>query len=210
MNKVVFKPPENFKVSAMFVAFILFLLMVIGLTLSHIYSLAQHSLGNEVASIVLAVLIAGELFLVVVGVKLGKSLDRSISHHPPKAGSFFARIMRIWGYKPEAQIVEEPALDHEPSEEGLFDDVEALLVLIEEKRHRGKKSSRPHDVRFRAVRDWMMLQAKGSSYTLQEFLEERFGVAPETGMPLVHNQTFYSWRRKFIRELKKLQEKKKQ
>jgi hypothetical protein len=209
MNRVVFKIPENFKVSAIFVAFILFLLLVMGLTLSHIYSLAQHSLGNEVASIVLAVMIAGELFLVGVGLKLGKSLDRSISHHPPKSGSFFARIMRIWDYKSEAQIVEEPALDHEPSEEDLFDDVEALLVFIEKKRYRGKKSSRPPDVRFRAVRDWMMLQAKGSSYTLQEFLEERFGVAPETGMPLVHNQTFYSWRRKFIRELKKLQEKKK-
>jgi hypothetical protein len=36
----------------------------------------------------------------------------------------------------------------------------------------------------------MLLQARGGSMTLQEFLEERFGVAPESGMPLVHNQTF--------------------
>ena len=80
-------------------------------------------------------------------------------------------------------------------------DVEEMLVIVGTRKRRGKKSQYPDDVRFRAVRDWIVLQANGTSLTLQQFLEERFGVANETGMPLVPNQTFYGWRRHFIKEL---------
>ena len=82
-------------------------------------------------------------------------------------------------------------------------DVEELLVITGQRRRGGKKSLHPDEVQFRAVRDWMIMQAHGTSVTLQQFLEGRFGTAPETGMPLVPNQTFYGWRKKFLEELKK-------
>jgi hypothetical protein len=72
-----------------------------------------------------------------------------------------------------------------------------------QRRRGGKKSLHSDEVQFRAVRDWMTMQSHGTSVTLQQFLEERFGVAPETGMALVPNQTFYGWRKKFLEELEK-------
>ena len=87
-------------------------------------------------------------------------------------------------------------------------DVEELLAIVKTRKRRGKKSQYPDEVRFRAVRDWMILQANGTSLTLQQFLEERFGVAAETGMPLVPNPTFYGWRTQFIKELETYRDKK--
>jgi hypothetical protein len=185
-----FKIPKGLKTKTVLITFCLLLLVIIGVTLSYLYSKARNSLGDDAAVIVLAMLIAGELFLVVVGVKVAKSLDRLLSNHPPKPDSLIARFLESLGYEQKTEISEDPDLELFKSDEALFDDVEALLVLIEEKKRRGKKSKHAPEVRFRAVRDWMLLQARGGSMTLQEFLEERFGVAPESGMPLVHNQTF--------------------
>ena len=176
-----------------------------GLGLNRLYTLARNGLGDDAAVIVLAALIAGQLFLIVVGIRLGKALDDYTSEHPLKSGSMLTRLLQFFGYGTETETVEEADLALFQSDETLFDDVEALLVMIEEKKHRGKKSNYAPEVRFRAVRDWMLLQAKGSPMKLQDFLEERFGIAPESGMPLVPNQTFYGWRTKYIKGLKKLQ-----
>lgn len=184
---------------------LLFLLVMMGLGLNRLYALARNGLGDDAAVIVLSILIAGQLFLVGVGIRLGKALDDYTAEHPLKPDRTLTRLLQYFGYGTETERGEEEDLALFQSDEALFEDVEALLVLIEEKKHRGKKSNYAPEVRFRAVRDWMLLQAKGNPMKLQDFLEERFGVAPESGMPLVPNQTFYGWRKKYIKELKKLQ-----
>ncbi|MBT4182443.1 MAG: hypothetical protein HOE06_06180 [Candidatus Thioglobus sp.] len=203
------KNPKELKLKTRLGLILVFLVVMMGLALRYVYFRMLNALGDDAAVIILAILIAGELFLIVVGIRLGKALDDYTSEHPLKPDRKLTRLLQFLGFGTETEDVEEADLALFQSDESLFDDVEALLVLIEEKKHRGKKSNYAPEVRFRAVRDWMLLQAKGNPMKLLEFLEERFGVAPESGMPLVPNQTFYGWRTKYIKELKKLQAKKK-
>ena len=203
------KTPKKLKLKIRLGIALVILVVMMGFALNYAYARLLNALGDDAASIILAMLIAGELFLIGVGIRLGKALDDYTAEHPLKSGRTLTRLLQFFGYGTETERGEEEDLALFQSDDTLFDDVETLLVMIEEKKHRGKKSNYAPEVRFRAVRDWMLLQAKGNPMKLLEFLEERFGVAPESGMPLVPNQTFYGWRTKYIKELKKLQAKKK-
>jgi len=199
------KTPKKLKLKIRLGIALVFLVVMMGFALNYVYARLLNALGDDAASIILAMLVTGELFLIGVGIRLGKALDDYTAEHPLKPERTLTRILQFFGYGTETERGEEEDLALFQSDEALFEDVEALLVLIEEKKHRGKKSNYAPEVRFRAVRDWMLLQAKGNPMKLMDFLEERFGVAPESGMPLVPNQTFYGWRKKYIKELKKLQ-----
>ncbi len=185
--------------------------VIIYSVLDRLHHIVKSSFGNELAVVIVAGVTIGILFLILVGMGLGGVLEWAVCRRflifkrKPLPGGKLEFFLKLWGHKFEEIPVSQP-------DEGSSDnmppgvtttDLEELLIIIGERKRGGKKSQHPDDTQFRAVRDWMIMQSHGTSVTLQQFLEERFGTAPETGMPLVPNQTFYGWRTKFLRELKK-------
>lgn len=195
---------------------VLFLLVItLTLVLTHLHSYISSSLGPQVAMLITAAVVAWVTFIFTIGVGLGGLVELSVCKrilffkNPPRPGSSLDLFLKLWGHKIETKD-KHPA-DSKDNDLPLgvtMTDVEELLAIVGTRQRRGKKSQYPDEIRFRAVRDWMILQANGTSLTLQQFLEERFGVASETGMPLVPNQTFYGWRTQFIKELETYRDKK--
>ena len=146
------------------------------------------------------------MFLIGVGLsglyELFVRIQILVFKEPPRPGSLPDLLLKLRGSKIEISEEQPEESKKTTLPPGVtMKDVEELLVIVGTRKRRGKKSQYSDEVRFRAVRDWMILQANGTSLTLQQFLEERFGAAKETGMPLVPNQTFYGWRTQFIKEL---------
>lgn len=195
---------------------LLLILLIIGLgiivvsVLEFLYRIAKSSLGSGLAIVVVAGVTIGILFMVLVGIGMASVIELAICSRTlifkskPMPGSWLDLFLKLWGSSVEFPMPEpEPIPSDEMPPDITMNDVEELLLLIEQRKRGGKKSIHSDDVQFRTVRDWMILQSRGTSITLQQFLEERFGVAPHTGMPLVPNPTFYGWRRKFLSELEK-------
>jgi hypothetical protein len=213
MDKRILGRTGFFKKNAFLLGCLLVLTLSVTVALSRMHILAKRSFGQDFAVILVAALIAWMLFVVLLGLRLGSYVESSMKKRtltrkqPSEPGSLLDMVMRIWGHKIEIGTTQAKETNNGDILPGItFDDAENLLTILGRKKHGGKKSPHPDKVRFRAVQDWMILQTNETSITLQEFLEERFGVAPETGMPLVPNQTFYGWRRKFIKELKSYKE----
>jgi hypothetical protein len=185
--------------------------VIIYSVLDRLHHIVESSFGNELAVVIVAGVTIGILFLILVGMGLGGVLEWAVCRRflifkrKPLPGGRLEFFLKLWGHKfeeiPESQPAKASSDEMPP---GItLTDIEELLVITGQRRRGGKKSLHPDDTQFRAVRDWMIMQSRGTSVTLQQFLEERFGTAPETGMPLVPNQTFYGWRTKFLKELKK-------
>ncbi len=183
---------------------------IIYLALDRLYKIAASAFGHDMAIVIVAAGTVGILFLILLGMGFGGGLEWAVSRRilifkrKPAPGSGLDRFLKLWGYRLEdpLQQTNEPLSNDIPSGVTMTD-IEELLVIIGQRKRGGKKSLHSDEVQFRAVRDWMIMQSHGTSVTLQQFLEERFGVAPETGMALVPNQTFYGWRKKFLEELEK-------
>jgi len=180
--------------------------------LMRLHDIAATTFGYDMSVVVVAAATITILLLILLGMGFGGGLEWAISKRilifkrKPVLGSWLDLFLRLWGNKlgepePRPQQNEPPADNMPPGIR--MKDIEELLAIIGQRKHGGKKSLRSQEVQFRTVRDWMIMQSRGTSVTLQQFLEERFGVAPETGMALVPNQTFYGWRKKFLEELEK-------
>lgn len=189
---------------------LLVLVFVLTLTVRRLNAWAMSSLGRDFAMLTTSAAITWMLFFALIGMGLGGLFELLVRkqilvfNKPPRPGSLPDLMLKAWGHKIE--FLEEQSAETNKTQlpQGVtMNDVEELLVIVGTRKRRGKKSLYSDEVRFRAVRDWMILQANGTSMTLQQFLEERFGAANDTGMPLVPNQTFYGWRTQFIKELNK-------
>jgi len=201
-------------------AFIISVGAILYSALLRLHYLVKASLGSELAVVAIAGVTIGVMFLILLGMGLGGVLEWTVckrflscKRKPLALDSKIELLFKMWGIKPAPAEVQSTEEEPDDLPSGItMQDVEELLMVAEQRRYGGKKSQYTDEVQFRAVRDWMIMQSHGTSVTLQQFLEERFGVAPETGMPLVPNQTFYSWRKKFLKELtehKQAQSKKK-
>ncbi len=69
--------------------------------LNRLYTLARNGLGDDAAVIILAMLIAGQLFLVGVGIRLGKALDDYTAEHPLNPDRTLTRLLQFFGYGAE-------------------------------------------------------------------------------------------------------------
>jgi hypothetical protein len=78
---------------------------------------------------------------------------------------------------------------------------EEILEAIQKPKRRGRSSNHPYETRRRTVLAWEN-RGPNFSYTLAQFLDERFG-SSATGMPNVPDDTFYYWRRKILEEIGK-------
>lgn len=178
--------------------------------LAKLFQLAASSFGYDLAILIVSGVTVGIMLLILLGMGVASVLqwvicDRILTNKKKPSG-LANLLFNIFGFKPVSLTPLTPlATDSTPDNDlsaVALDDIEQLLIATEQRKRGGKKSPYPEDVQIRAVRDWTSLQTRGASVTLQQFLEERFGTAPETSMPLVPNQTFYSWRKKVLQELR--------
>lgn len=80
-----------------------------------------------------------------------------------------------------------------------------MLEAITSPKRRGRKSNYSYQKRRKAVLAWER-RGPNFSYTLVEFLDERFG-STSTGMPNVPATTFYDWRKEILAEVQDNQKK---
>ena len=85
-------------------------------------------------------------------------------------------------------VLEQAAQENRPVDE-------EILEAIQKPKSRGRASNYSYEVRRRTVLAWEN-RGPNFSYTLSEFLDERFG-SSSAGMPNVPNDTFYYWRKKY-------------
>lgn len=78
---------------------------------------------------------------------------------------------------------------------------EEMLAAIRKPKNRGRASNHPYETRRRTVLAWEN-RGPNFSYTLAEFLDERFG-SSSTGIPNVPTDTFYYWRKQILDETRK-------
>jgi len=200
--------PEFSRRKPLLIFFIICMSFLLYFLLSGMHQIVETVFGHGLAIVSVAVGTVIILIMILMGVGLGGAIEVAIRKRflffkrQPRPGSRLDCFLKLWGSRIEVESTQST----EPVSEGIppgasLTDMEELLTLTEQGRRGGKKSLHSDGVQFRAVRDWMTLQSRGASITLQQFLEERFGVSAESGMPLVPNQTFYSWRKKFLKEL---------
>jgi hypothetical protein len=168
------------------------------------YGQAVTSLGSLIIGLFVLFLISFLLFaLLTYAVRRGLII--------PRSGSPLDRVIRFWkklippyDVRPILDAPTEPITDADLQENWLRDftpaDVDEMMEFIANQKGRGRKSIIPDDQRFRAVRDWTVMQMKGTSVRLQDFLDERFGYQHD-GSPNVPRDTFYGWYKKFKKML---------
>jgi hypothetical protein len=201
--------------------FLIFLIVAIALVLVRLFDATSSIAGYGLATIGISILIAVLFTLFLISVAFTSMLllagqKRWIDYRP---GSLLDKFVRLWDDFPSNRsptetvtVDEEPATAEEIREPWLDEfalaDLDELLGFIANGKGRGRKSDTSDELRFRVVRDWSIMQMRGTSTKLQDFLDERFGNHVD-GSPKVPVPTFYGWRKKFIKELKKYKDAKK-
>lgn len=144
-----------------------------------------------------------------VSAHLTYAVRRGLLAAPP--GSLLERIVKFWErlippydvcpiLDAPSDTITEADLQVNWVQEFTPADVDEMLTFIVNKKGGGRKSDVPDETRFRAVRDWILMQMKGTSVRLQDFLDERFGYHAN-GEPMVPRDTFYGWYKKFKKML---------
>ena len=70
----------------------------------------------------------------------------------------------------------------------------------------GRKTLYKLEDRLSVIEQWENRDRANFSFTLEELLNERFGVSPD-GIPVVSIQTFYAWRKRVLHERNQQKEK---
>lgn len=152
------------------------------------------------------------LFLLsfVASAILTYTVRRKLLSPPP--GSLLETLVRFWeklvppyDVTPILDEPVEPITDADIQDENWVKeftpaDVDEMLTFILNRKGGGRKSDVPDEIRYRVVRDWILMQMRGTSVRLQDFLDERFGYHAD-GSPKVPRDTFYGWHKRFKKML---------
>ncbi|MFZ5902730.1 MAG: hypothetical protein ACOYZ8_04180 [Chloroflexota bacterium] len=179
---------------------LLFVLLI--LTLTWFYQFFRIHFGSEIALVVLALLLTGEIILMMRGAVYTSRIHRMIREQADKAGtSIFSEGKR----RPTLfQIFD---MDLNPIAIAVPEKTEMSKVRLEiqklldtPKKRRGKQPRFPiEDIRA-AVLEWEQRDPSFSVETLEDFLGRKFGYGPD-GILLMSVSTFYDWRRRILKEL---------
>lgn len=179
-----------------------------------LFELAARQLGHGPAAVFLTLLIVVLFILFLLSAFLTAYLTYAVRRSliAPRPGSPLEKLVKFWNklvppydVRPVLEEPNEPATEADAQGNWLKEftpaDVDEMLEFIVNQKGRGRKSYTPDDYRFHTVRDWIMLQMKGTSTRLQDFLDERFGYHHD-GSPKVPKDTFYGWYKKFKKMIK--------
>lgn len=180
------------------------------LVLGRVYTLLESGAGANIAAVAVISLVVLAFIVFGMGIAAGGVTEWMVRTHrfvfgrPVEPGSFMEKFLMFWGEEeawpgePVKQISLDLASKTVPQDfppGTTMQDTEDWLSHINGRPSHGKKSSYPDEIRFRAVRDWRILQANGTSLTVHEFLEERFGTVQTKNKSVqrVPSSTFYGW-----------------
>jgi hypothetical protein len=199
-------------------AFLIFLILVIFVTLERLYVITSNSINPGLATIGVSIVIISLFTLCLASMAITGLVVAAVRRGwiSPRPGSLLEKIVILWRqfaptyyhsvlvHKPDGPA--EPAMDEDAKDSLMGElsaaELENLLSFISSGKGRGRKSQEPEEDRFFAVRDWTIMQMNGTSVKLQDFLDARFGTY-DSGHPRVPTATFYGWRNKIKKEMKK-------
>lgn len=184
-----------------YLALILLVVLLI-LTLTWFYHFFQIHFGSVIALVVLALLLTGEIILMMRGAVYTSRIHRMLRDQADKAGhTVFAEG------KEKPTLFKIFDMDLHPIAIAVPEKTEMSKVRLEiqklldtPKKCRGKQPRFPlADIRA-AVLEWEQRDPSFSVETLEDFLGRKFGHGPD-GILLMSVSTFYDWRRRILKEL---------
>jgi hypothetical protein len=202
-------------------AFLAFLIVVIFVTLDRLYTIASGSMNPGLATIGVSIVIISLFTLCLTSMGITGLVVAAVRRGwiSPRPGSLLEKIVKLWRQiaptyyssvlgnepvGPTEPVTEEDTKDSLMNEFSVKE-LDDLLSYISSGKGRGRKSEQTDEIRFRTVRDWTIKQRNGTSEKLQDFLDDRFGYY-DNGFPKVPAATFYGWRKKFKKDLRKYKE----
>jgi len=174
---------------------------------------APYAAGQKFVIVIVAVLSTGATILFLISILIMGLLTFGVRHKllTPRKGSLLDRFLTFWcRLIPSCDVL--PAVDKQPdmtTEEEMMGtwlkdytetDIDEIMQFLITKKGRGRKSNYSAETRYRAVRDWILMQMRGTSTTCPAYLLERFG-PQSNGDSHVPRDTFYGWYRVFKKEV---------
>jgi hypothetical protein len=199
MNKIPIQnnhiPPITVRMSLLVV--LLISGTVIVSSVSWIYHRIETRLGLEIAEVVITFLMVLIVILILFGFGAGFGADQILHRRKIQALWIYrslkrSRVMRsLWQYiEPNGQMesTDLPAMQ--------------MISIPERPPRRGRRPTYSLDRWIRVVQAWENRDTLRNTMTLSEFLAEEFGVYAD-GSPRMSDNSYYDWRKKVFRELKK-------
>lgn len=183
-----------------YLALILLVLLLI-LTLTWFYQFFLIHFGSVIALVMLALLLTGEIVLMMRGAVYTSRIHRMLREQADKAGH------ALFAEKEKPTLFKILDMDLHPIAIAVPEKTEISKVRLEiqklldtPKKRRGKQPRFPiEDIRA-AVLEWEQRDPSFSIETLEDFLGRKFGYGPD-GILLMSVSTFYDWRRRILKEL---------
>ena len=183
-----------------YLALILLVVLLI-LTLTWFHQFFRLHFGPEIALVVLALLLTGEIILMIRGAVYTSRIHRMLREQADKAGH------ALFAEKEKPTLFKILDMDLHPIAIAVPEKTEISKVRLEiqklldtPKKRRGKQPRFPiEDIRA-AVLEWEQRDPSFSIETLEDFLGRKFGYGPD-GILLMSVSTFYDWRRRILKEL---------
>jgi hypothetical protein len=190
-------------------AILLFLAICAGVlffSMGWMYENIDRKMGFEMAQISMAMMAIVISLLIIVGVRVGLSMDRLLRYRKNDVGkvcdsfTHLRRFLVFLGYEEyilaDGVIVQSQQKVHE------------TLEFLEKPGRRGRPPTYPFKRWKRVVLAWENRDTLGNPMTLKQFLCMEFGAHPD-GSPLASENSFYDNRKLVFEVLRKEAEKKK-
>jgi hypothetical protein len=184
-----------------YLALLLLVILVI-LTLTWFYEYFQSHFGPETALVSLALILAGELIVIIWGAVHAHRIHRilreqaDIANNPSLSDATGKpTLFKVFDMDLQPCAILSPI---ETGEDKVQQEIQKLLDTP--KKHRGKQARFPLSQIRQAVLSWERRDPSFSAMTLDEFLGQQFGSGPD-GILLMSPSTFYDWRRRILKEL---------
>lgn len=179
---------------------LLFVLLI--LTLTWFYQFFWIHFGSEIALVVLALILTGELLLMVHGAKYTSRIHRMLREQAdnPDNSAFSEAKRRPILFKIFDMDLRPIAIAVPEKTEMSKVRLEIQKLLDTPKKRKGKQPRFPLAEIRATVLEWEQRDPSFSIETVEQFLERKFGSSGD-GVLLMSVSTFYDWRRRILKEL---------
>lgn len=176
---------------------------VILYSINWMYHRVHSRLGLEIAEVVVAFLMVLIVILILFGFWAGFRADRILHRRKIQALWIYrslkrSRMMRsLWQYMEPNGELEGTKLPRLES-----------ISIPEHPPRRGRRPTHSLDRWIRVVQAWENRDLSRNIMTLSEYLAEQFGTYAD-GSPMMSENSYYEWRKKVIKELRRREVRKK-
>jgi len=168
------------------------------------YHRIRDRLGLEIAEVVVAFLMILIVILILFGFGAGIGADQILRRRKIQALWIYRSLKRykvmrsLWQYIKPSEQAESAGLP-----------VVETITIPERPPRRGRRPTHSLDRWARVVQAWENRDTQRNTMTLSEYLAEQFGTYAD-GSPQMSENSYYEWRKKVFRELRKQESRKKE